>query len=468
MLKDMSLALLLRIAGTLAWLLLTVAMARTLPQAAFGSAMYILNLLLLLVPFATLGMVTSSLRFGSIYWSRNSVGDFSRLTSQSMLIAVFGSVLTILAILTAWHLQLLPRGLPDALVFWSLPAIILSAIMAVNQNLIRGMGKIVGALLGFSVVRPLVPLILYLAVAAFCDVNAVVAISLVVLGLLVGVIHQAVLLLRSGVRGRYGLGHPGKHLSVALGVWPAEIASVMSVRIGGVVVGSMLGVKAVALYLAADRVAALAQFLLDAARVACAPHIARAAEGERDCEGQGQSESQGQSEIEEKGQGAQSLQEVVADTSLLMLLSGLAGCAGVAAIAYPALLLLGPEYGEGFSIVLVLVAGYLSWAICGPVGIVLTMSGHERISSYVAVLGGIGAFALSWLAAGQVGMLGVAVVFALVSWLTNIAMAVAVKQARGVNVGLLAIDRAAWRRLQRTLSSAMKRYGIGGKAPNGK
>ena len=188
-------------------------------------------------------------------------------------------------------------------------------------------------------------------------------------------------------------------------------------RIGGIIVGLVLGLEAAALYIAAERIAALGQFLTDAVRIAAGPKVARAAR---------------QAETEP---GA--LQHAVRHASLLMFLAGSAGALGLAVLGYPLLWLLGPEYIKAYPVVLLLLLGQTSWTVLGPTAMVMNMTGLERSRSVGTVVAAFAAGGVAWIGASIMGISGAALGYAAVSWGMNAVFALIISLKSHLYVGMV-------------------------------
>ncbi|MBV1916795.1 MAG: lipopolysaccharide biosynthesis protein [Sphingomonadaceae bacterium] len=423
MLRDSLLALALRIAGTALWLIFTIILARSLPQAEFGSVMYVLNFLPVLIALATVGLGTAIVRFGSAYWDRGGLADFSRLTNQAYIVSTGGVLIVSIGLLAGWQQGLLPDELPFQLLLLIIPALLASAWMAVNQALLRSTGNIVSALVGFNAIRPVVPLLILLAAAFASLADTTTAFLAIIAGLVAALVYEIWKLRQAGVTMRLDLGAMAKHLKMAAGVWPVELGHMLAPRIGGIVAGSVLGMKAAAIFLVADRVAALPRFAIESIFVAGDPHIARAASEDHD----------------------ESLQMAAANASLLIFLTASMGCLGAAVVGYPVLLLFGSDYAEAYPLLLILLTGLMSWAVTGPTSSILNMTGNERISGVIAIVCASLMATMSWVLAHRVGVTGVCIAFALVAWLQNCTAMLVIRSRLGISTGIAALRHVSVR-----------------------
>ena len=406
LIRDAGIALVLRIAGAVLWLLYMLILARLLSQRDFGLVLFAINLILIATPLATCGYETVTVRFGADYWRRSEHARFRALLKEARFFAVLGGGVCALCLLAADVIGItLPiTGDPGFSGIVGL-SIIASALMSIHRDALRSADRMVKAMLGFSVTRALVPLAGSIVLGATGQLSANAALSLYLLSLVLSVALEIWWIGRLGFKAR-GDRTPQPsdwagqklHLALALWVWPGDVAGAALMRTSGIVVGLTLGLQQAALFFAAERVAALAQFLADAVRMAAAPKLAQTGRP--------------------ADQKANS-QKVLSEASLLMCVAGGAGAVVLAILGWPLLALMGEPYTNAFPVLLVLLLAHLSWALLGPTALAMNMMGLGRqrsVSTFVAA--GAGAIG-SWYCALHFGLLGVAASFAAVLWALN-------------------------------------------------
>ena len=149
--------------------------------------------------------------------------------------------------------------------------------------------------------------------------------------------------------------------------------------------------------------------------------------------------------------GPPALQAGLSKASMLMGLGTCIGVGGALAMSWPALRAMGPEFTAAFPLVLILVAGHLSWSVFGLAQPALHLSGFFRSYSFLAVCG-LPVHGSAGLRRGakKRGALGTAVGFALGWWLTNLAYTLTFWRLSGCRSGVLSwspsMIRAAMRR----------------------
>jgi O-antigen/teichoic acid export membrane protein len=115
------------------------------------------------------------------------------------------------------------------------------------------------------------------------------------------------------------------------------------------------------------------------------------------------------------------------------------------AIALPlaaVLLISGPwllaQFGEGFAgawpALVILITGQLAFTLTGPCGLVLAMSGNERINLAISITGTLALLVTTPIAAYFGGLSGMAACIAIVMLLRNVAAFVVVRRKVGIRI----------------------------------
>ncbi len=410
------------------WFGYTMVLARLLSQADFGLVMYAINIILLAAPIATVGFEKAVLRYGSQYWSDHSSAAFQALVSQSRRTAFLGGIACCVVLVASTFTNIVAPmvGQPLIVAFTGL-AIIASAVMMVHRSILRSADRLVEALTGSSYIRTIVPTLGVLIFAAYEWLTPATAIALFVCGVGASLAFEMWRIAKlwqrqSQDQDRDDIAQLRRaHSNTALGVWPGDLGNIILARSGGIIVGMVLGLEEVALFIAAEQISRLGQFLTDAVRTAAAPRVAQAAS----------------SVSEDKT----NLQEATAQSSLLMFLSGAFGCLGLVVLGWPLLWLLGPSYTDAFPLLLLFLLAQTSWTVFGPTAMVMNMTGLERARSIGAIVAALASFGVSWLGAVNFGVLGAALGFALVSWLMNLGYVYIIARKLGVSIGITTIRR---------------------------
>lgn len=436
MLKDSALALIMRVLGAVLWLTYTILIARLLPQVDFGLVMYAINVVLISTPIASFGFTQATIKFGSKHFSSGDVLGFKALIVQGRSFAILGGTLVLLTLLVGTALDWdTPATQSFDIAVMTGAATIASVLMAVHQCALRADDRLVQALVGFAILRPVIPALGALVLALTGVLSARAALALYVFATWSSVAYEIWRLRRLKTAER---SQPRLEVSVektpvtaqALAMWPGEIGGILLARIGGLVVGAVLGLEAAALYIAAERVATLAQFLMDAIRTAAAPEIARLAAT--------------------KTANTKDLQKAVSKASLLMAIAGALGLLGLAMIGWLLLRVMGEAYTQAYPVLLLILLAQASWAFFGPTAIALNMTGlHWQRSIGTMIAAGVAALA-AFIGSKVSGPGGAALGYACAAWILNASFYYVLKAKRGLTIGLVSVTRADLKALHDT------------------
>lgn len=413
---DAIIILTMRIAGTALWLIYTVLLARHLSKAEFATTIYVLNLALVAVVIITLGRDVALLRIGSSAWSIGAQRAVAQLLGDARrTVLVTGSFLTFAFV----ALSLMGIDTP---VTASVPLAVLTgsittalALMGLNRDVLRSIGRVWQSQLDLNITRSLVPLAGFPLVLSLGEMTAQIALLLFLSALVLSLLIEEVMLGR-----RTWVDAPdavcpnlAELRRNGLQIWPGDIANAFQLRAAGLIAGIMLSPEAAALFLAAERIAGLAQFPINASSQAAAPRIARASR-ERD----------------------ETFQAALTTGSLLMSVGTMIGVACAAMAAYPALLALGDDYSDAFPVTIILIAAYASWAVLGLAQPSLHLAGHFSKYTTVSITCAIGTTVLVSLGVSYGGSIGAATGFAVGWWVTNATYTVVFYRVTGLRTGL--------------------------------
>jgi O-antigen/teichoic acid export membrane protein len=410
MTRAISMALGLRVAGTLGWLAFGVLLARTLPVAEAGLVFFVTGVVLVLGPLAAAGYDLAVLRFASVGLGHGETGAVRALRGEATVVCLAVSGLVAVGLLTGWALGGVSpvTGRLDLVVLTAL-SVAATGLMAIQRDLLRAAGRLGPALVGQSLYRTLLPLAACAGLAAAGLLTAEAA-----LGCCLGALGAAIVQQSVALRG-LGLSplRPRRlaHARVALAVWPGDAALLVLQRGAGIALGLTAGLEAAALYLVAERVAQPALFLTDAVRTVLAPDLARAAiPADR--------------------------HRALRRASLLFAATGACGILAVIALGGLVIGLHGPPYGAALPVLLILLVGQASWAVFGPCALVLNLHGEEAARSRIAVLCALG-FGLALTVCTN--PVEAAAAAAVACWLMNAALWVCLRRRLGLVAGLPAL-----------------------------
>ncbi|ROT98044.1 lipopolysaccharide biosynthesis protein [Histidinibacterium lentulum] len=363
MIRSVSMALALRIAGMLAWLAFGMLLTRTLSMADAGLVLLAIGLSLLAGPLVAAGYDLVVLRFASVGLRQGATDDIRRLRGEATLVCLTVSGLVGAGLLGAWASGVAtPVTSRFDIAVLTVLSVAATGLMAVHRDLLRAAGRLGPALVGQSLYRTLLPCLACGLLAAAGLLTAVTALTCYLAALCAALLQQSLAL-----RGlRLSTLRPATfgHARVALAVWPGDAALLVLQRGAGLALGVSAGLEAAALYLVAERVAQPGLFLTDAARTALAPDLACAHAAER--------------------------QRVTRRASLLFAIAGGAGIGAVALLGAAVLDLHGPEFAAAWPVLMILLFGQASWAVFGPAALLLNLYGQETARSRIAVLSAAG------------------------------------------------------------------------------
>lgn len=420
MIRAATLALFMRVLGTGIWLLYTVAMARILSQSEFGTVMYAINLALILAPVATLGFETSTLKHASNYWQKGAFAAFSGMLSQARRMTLWGGGIFIAAMIAA-NISGVRSPVSGDLFIAGLTGVSIAAaaMMGIHRDTLRAADKLVWAFLGFSILRTLLPLLLSLGLYAMGILDVVSALLAFTAALFVSLFTEFWVLGRLNLpKAELNPEQITAHWAVARGTWLGDMAHVVLMRSPAVCMGLILDLRFLALFLAAERISNLGQFLTDAVRTAAAPELARACD------------TQAEMSVRRAG---------ISQVSKLMLKSGVADALLLAAIGWPVLYLMGPEFTVAYPLILAAILVQIGWTIPGPTAMIMNMAGLERQRTLWTCLAALILVVCLFTLVPTGQPIAALYIQAIVVWGLNIWQVLQIKRKLAVWSGLLAI-----------------------------
>lgn len=413
MLGSVLLAFILRISGTVLWMLFSILIARTLSVEDFGHVFFAINLTLAGGGLAVMGYDFTVLRFAPRLWKDDDRLGFRGLVDEARgAVTVMGALVCgamTLAAVAGLDTPVTEDWETALLVGLSIAA---TAQMAVYRDTLRSANRLQAALLGQSVVRAVVPFALCAPAALFGLLNVERALLAYLIGLLTALAWQHWQIFRLDLPPRQPFSL--RHLRIALGIWPGDSALLLFQRAPGITIGLTGGMEAAALFLAADRIAQTGTFLTDAVRTAVAPMLSHSAGGE-------------------------DRQRAVSQASILMAGSGLAGTVLLLLLGGLMLWAFGPAYRSAYPTLLMLLVAQLSWTVLGPAAMILNMFGAERERSLISV----GATVLLLIALPFCGTaFSAALIYAVAAWAMNGLQWLLIHRRLGLRSGLFGIRRS--------------------------
>ncbi len=406
-------ALFLRVGGTFLWLGLSALLARNLSVEGFGSAMFFISVVLALGGIVVLGYDITVMRFASVFWRDGNKEKFRGIFEESVVAVLISSSFTLVfMILLTFFNIVTPVTIDLETAIMSGIAIALTALMAVFRDTLRAADRLQAALIGQSVFRAAIPLALCGA-AVLLDVLSVRSFLVsYIIGLAAALLWQGSVIARLDLPRQRFKGFP--NFNVAIAIWPGDAALLLFQRGAGIGIGLVGGLEAAAIFLAAERIAQLGTFLIDAVRTVVSPLLARTT-------------------------GSEARQDAVSRSSLLVAGSGILGSILLVFLGGALLILFGPEYRDAFPVLMVLLIGQASWIFFGPISLILNMFGLQSQRSLISIACTV-AFLCVLPFCGT--PLLAAWAFSLTAWIMNFCQWLLLRRRLGLSSGLIGIRKS--------------------------
>lgn len=363
-----------------------------------------------LASFADRGYGASVVRLLPEYAATDRGGAYRWLLRRGVISAVAGGVvLSVSAIVISRAL-----GADDLTLTIGLALVPLLAAVRILLAVLLSQHRLHTGMLITEVLQPIV--LMALAGAAFVAFRADAVLALVMLGVsLVAVIVLQALFIRPALPPRKPGDVDGANTRRTGMLAPMFViqSSVVVYRAADVLIADLvMGSAAAGIYAAASRVAALSHNINNMVEGTAAPKLSAAhARGDRT-----------------------ELQAIIDRSISTALVPTLIVSAGLAAVGWFMLALFGPEFTEGYAVLLLLLAAGIAGASTGPSGNVLVQTdGHRSFAIIQAVLVG-GHLPLAWWLTREVGLTGPAWSTLAVTSVTNLWLIIVAKRTRGLDV----------------------------------
>ena len=455
MLKKSLMAFGLRIAGAFIWLFYSFWLARTFEADDYGTTLYVVNTAAILASLACAGYTPTLLRYGAPAWAHRATETLNRLVWRALRICWMAVAAMGVVVAGAWVAGV------DNIAFShpALPALALIITLATTAIQLqaagfRAAGSIATAVLGNAVYRVGVPLALTMVAGLFLPRDAMVAVAAFAIGSIVVSLGLGLGLSRRLRRGPQTPQAPqapqAQSQSEALPervtdrppqtvvrwLWIGGLGRILVQNIDALLVGSLLGAVEAGLYLTAKRVAALVQTLADAVRVVAGPRLATL--------------------YAEDGTGPR-FRAAAAEANLLFMVLVGASAVGIAALGWLILAVFGPDFPQAYPILLVMTAAAASYAVFGPVAILMNMTKLERASALIAfsgaVITAVCVVLFTQLPGAWGGGMGAALALLLGSYVMTATSSLVIWRKLGIPPAVL--DGQAWMILRQTPPRAM-------------
>lgn len=406
----------INVVGLAISLLVQIGLARMVSLAAYGVYVYVTSWLTLLLLPAKLGLDNSILRYAAIYTVEAEWACLRGLLRRSRQIVFSASMVVGLLVVLALNSPGVhhSRDMEQAFVVACVSLPIL-ALTAINVAALRGLLHTVWAQFSDAILRPLVLILLALAVIQLLDAEMTGSRVVALYGVasLVTLLVSWVLVSAKFPESPPELVEYRTHswLAVALPLMLLSGFQVAMNQLDTVMVGAMLGPESAGIYSVAARVAMFVLFGLNAVNVIIAPII---------------------SSLYAKGDNTE-IQRLMNLSGVGLLVFSLPVASLLVFFGPTILGLFGDEFMAGYSVLTVLCVAQLVNALSGSVGYLMTMTGHQRQAGWILAGGVVINAGLNWVLIPHFGIEGAAVgtAIAIVFW--NLLLALMVWKCLRVN-----------------------------------
>lgn len=341
-----------------------VVLARWMGASEYGVYVTAWTCVLALGGVAHLGFNTAMMRLGPQYHATADYGFFRGLLAGGRLVAVTSAIIiAALGIAAIWlfHIdQKAALALPLVLGFLCLPIYTLTDI---QDGLGRGQGWTLDAIVPPYIVRPLILLVVVIAVfASGVPATAVNGMIIALVATLIAAVLQTFLIERR-VRTEIPVARPeydyGGWFTISLPMLAGGVCEIVILNADVILLNFFRPSEEIGHYYAGAKTTGLALFVLYAVATAYAGRIAAA-----------QARSN-------RGD----IEALVGDAVRWTFIPSAAVTLGILAVGYPVLAQFGDTFTDAYPLMFILAVGILAKAAMGPSDIILNMLGHQRASA---------------------------------------------------------------------------------------
>jgi O-antigen/teichoic acid export membrane protein len=354
----------LQIAGVAAAYLMQALLANLAGSQGFGDYIYAYNWARLLAMFGGFGLTLSVLKFLPGYIADEKWGQIRGVINAFSLITL--GVSSILAVLAIGVFTIFPpEDIDITTLYVGLLITPLISISYLYIEVLRGMGFVALAYgpinVGQNVLMMVAISVVFLLTGSLTNVNAISLLGLVTIGI---VIFQLINIFRKmpvAAKSAKAVYETGVWIRTSLPMLLIRSFDLVMDRVDVLMVGFLLGAIPTGIYAVASRTASLAMFPLVAVNAVTAPRIAPL---------------YNQGKMEE-------LSNLVKRATLISMAVSLVACVGIILFSYPLLKLFGEDFVEGQTTLFILTAAQFVNASVGPVGFLMSMTGHEKLNGRI-------------------------------------------------------------------------------------
>jgi len=400
---------------------LQLLLTRLLGPEEFGRYIYALSWIAFISQVGVLGFDTASLRFVSAHEANREWGPLRGFLRRSFQASVALSLaLSVVMAGSVWLLRdRLPPGIgsPLAAAAFLLPLV---AVLQVAVSQLQALRRVVVGQGVQGLLRPaLIAMILVVAVlgwgtrpTALSAITANVLATAVACGLGLVLLRRA---LPAAVRTAEAEYRTMAWIRTAVPLFLITAAQIILAQTDILMLGTMSGTTVAGVYAVASQLATLITFAIMAANTIVAPMIASLHAQRR----------------------AADLQRVLTLSARGVLVYAVPVAIGLVAAGRFMLGWFGPVFVDGYASLLLLSVGQLAIVVCGSVGFLLTMTGHEIVATRVIGMSALVNVALNAALIPKYGMAGAAVATSIATVMRSVVLSVHVRRLLGYDATAL-------------------------------
>ncbi len=390
--------------------------ARMLGAEQYGVFAFYFSLLTVLALFGGIGFPAATVKFVAEYRERRNYGALKGFLRFAFWLTIFSGAAIALIAGGATNLFGLAFGSAPPQLYWAaFAAVPLLAAATLYAETARAY---LWPLLYEAPSRIIRPLILIGGVALIQLSGQTPTALTAILSALAGILAVLCVLqiatgakLRPDLRSAPPLFEPRKWFAMAIPMLASRGFGFVLLEIDILMTGIFLAPADVAIYQAAARTSMLAAMIIYAQNAFIAPRVAALFEsGRRD-----------------------EVQKLLRSVVRLTFVLSLAFAAALIAFGKPILSLFGHEFTAGHSVLIVLVLSVLTTISTGPLGIILNMTGHQKLCAYIMGGAVLLNLAMHALLIPMFGIVGAALAVLIANVVTRSVMLSAVNRTTGLN-----------------------------------
>lgn len=395
--------------------LLQVITARSMSGESFGRFWYVASLMNTLALAGAFGYDTATVRFVPQYLvqsSKSALAGFLRHRARRVLTASVLISAVVIVVVLAFGARLAPE-LRLTFLIGSL-VLPVASYASILEGSLRALKKASIAQIGLAIIRP-IALIIFVALLSWT--GSEIRAPVVMAGhLLAFVLAWAALntwwrrfLPQGAADAKPDLSNSKVWASTARAMLLVTGFSLVLFQADIVLTGVFLGTTAAGHYVVGSKIASLVVFVLTAVNFIAAPMISDAFGGGRSAD----------------------IRRIAYLAVRLSAIASLLLGAGLLLFGHQLLSLFGAPFADAYRPMAILVMGQLVNAVCGPVSLLLTMTGRHVVVARVLGSGAVLNVALNVLLIPNMGIAGAAVATAITNVFVNVALVVMVRRELG-------------------------------------